>query len=140
MGMSLGGGKGPSATINVTPMIDVLLVLLIIFMIITPFSSGEKALIPQPSIDKTPPKDIVQTVVLQVIASGDEHPSLKINDDKVSWDDLKGRLKAIYDLRNEKVIFLKADPSLDWEQVAQVIDATHTAGVVNVGLITNALK
>src|SRR6266581_8884141 len=47
MGMSVGGGKGPSATINVTPMIDVLLVLLIIFMIITPFSMGEKALIPQ---------------------------------------------------------------------------------------------
>jgi biopolymer transport protein TolR len=138
MGMTVGGGKGPSATINVTPMIDVLLVLLIIFMIIIPtVPTGENTLIPRPSDDKTPQPDIiVKTVVLQVIAGSDAHPSFKINEEQVGWNDLQSRLKAIFDLRKEKVIFLKADPKLEWEEVAQVIDVAHTAGVTNVGLLT----
>jgi biopolymer transport protein ExbD len=141
MGMTVGGGKGPSATINVTPMIDVLLVLLIIFMIIMPHSHGEDVLLPQASTEKTPQPEIIsKTVVLQVTGSADAHPSIKINEDQVGWSDLESRLKAIFDLRKEKVIFLKADPKLEWDQVAQVIDVAHTAGVVNVGLMTEEME
>jgi biopolymer transport protein TolR len=138
MGMTVGGGKGPSANINVTPMIDVLLVLLIIFMLLIPtVPTGENALVPQPSTEKNPTPEIINhTVVLQLTASSDAHPSIKINQEQVGWNQLESRLKAIFDLRNEKVIFLKADPKLEWEEVAQVIDVAHTAGVTNVGLIT----
>ncbi len=142
MGMSVGGGKGPSATINVTPMIDVLLVLLIIFMLLIPtVPTGEKALVPKPSTDNTPtPKIIDPTVVLQLVESPDGPPSLKINEDQVGWDDLKSRLEIIFTPRKEKVIFVKADKKLNWEEVARAIDVAHTAGVVNVGLITDEMR
>jgi biopolymer transport protein TolR len=142
MGMSVGGGKGPSATINVTPMIDVLLVLLIIFMMLIPtVPTGERALVPQPSNEKTStPKIIDQTVVLQLIANADGVPSLKINEDQVGWNDLESRLRAIFDLRKEKVIFVKADRNVEWDEVAQAIDVAHSAGIQNVGLLTRELQ
>jgi biopolymer transport protein TolR len=142
MGMSVGGGKGPSATINVTPMIDVLLVLLIIFMMLIPtVPTGERALVPQPSNEKTStPKIIDQTVVLQLIANADGVPSLKINEDQVGWNDLESRLRAIFDLRKEKVIFVKADRNVEWDEVAQAIDVAHSAGIENVGLLTKELQ
>jgi biopolymer transport protein ExbD len=138
MGMTVGGGKGPSATINVTPMIDVLLVLLIIFMIIIPTApTGENVLVPQPSTEKNPTPEIINhTVVLQLTAGSDTHPSIKINEEQVGWNQLESRLKAIFDLRNEKVMFLQADSKLEWDEVVQVIDVAHTAGVKNVGLMT----
>jgi biopolymer transport protein TolR len=142
MGMSVGGGKGPSATINVTPMIDVLLVLLIIFMMLIPtVPTGERALVPQPSNEKTStPKIIDQTVVLQLVANADGVPSLKINEDQVGWNDLESRLRAIFDLRKEKVIFVKADRNVEWDEVAQAIDVAHSAGIQNVGLLTRELQ
>ena len=143
MAMSVGGGKGPSANMNVTPMIDVLLVLIIIFMLITPFApTGEKVLIPQPpDPHQAPPPEIVDsTVVLQLTANAEGHPSLKLNQDEVGWDDLKSRLQVVFSLRKQKVIFLKAYPKLDWEEVAQVIDVVHTAGISNVGLITETMR
>jgi biopolymer transport protein TolR len=142
MGMSVGGGKGPSATINVTPMIDVLLVLLIIFMMLIPtVPTGERALVPQPSNEKTStPKIIDQTVVLQLVANADGVPSLKINEDQVGWNDLESRLRTIFDLRKEKVIFVKADRNVEWDEVAQAIDVAHSAGIQNVGLLTKELQ
>jgi biopolymer transport protein TolR len=142
MGMSVGGGKGPSATINVTPMIDVLLVLLIIFMMLIPtVPTGERALVPQPSNEKTStPKIIDQTVVLQLVANADGVPSLKINEDQVGWNDLESRLRTIFDLRKEKVIFVKADRNVEWDEVAQAIDVAHSAGIQNVGLLTRELQ
>jgi biopolymer transport protein TolR len=142
MGMSVGGGKGPSATINVTPMIDVLLVLLIIFMMLIPtVPTGEKALVPQPFNEKTStPKIIDQTVVLQLVANADGVPSLKINEDQVGWNDLESRLRAIFDRRKEKVIFVKADRNVEWDEVAQAIDVAHSAGIENVGLLTKELQ
>ena len=136
MAMTTGGGGGQTADINVTPLIDVLLVLLIIFMVILPeHKMGEKTLIPQPSPESAA-KSPESPIVIQLNnVNANQRPILKINQEEVPWDGLEARLSAVYKQREDKVAFVKGDPDVDFEYVAEAVDITHRAGADRIGLL-----
>jgi biopolymer transport protein TolR len=135
MGMAVGGpGGGPKADINMTPMIDVLLVLIIIFMVITPLTpKGLEALVPQPPPPNQPPNQSDQRTVVIVV---DKDHKYSINSDPIAEDQMGDRLEQIFKTRAERVVFVKGDPSIEFQWVAKAIDIAHGAGIDKVGLMT----
>ncbi|HEX8710951.1 MAG TPA: biopolymer transporter ExbD [Terracidiphilus sp.] len=138
MAMSVGGKQGTMSEPNVVPLIDVLLVLIIIFMVITPRTpTGLKTLVPQPA----PPNQKQtqfdsRTIVVQVLANG----QLKINQDDVTWNDLGARLFDIFKERADRIAFVKGDDSVEFSQVAHAIDIMRGSGIDHVGLITAKIE
>jgi len=136
MAGSIQGGGKLSPEMNVTPLIDVLLVLLVIFMVVLPTMppNGLETQIPQPQQALSQP-DPEQAIVVQVFSRGIEKPALKINQEDVSWENLPGRLREILKMRFDRVAFVQADGDLDFEVVADVIDVARTAGIDHIGLM-----
>lgn len=139
MGMAVGTGKGSMSEPNIVPLIDVLLVLIIIFMVITPTTpKGLDALIPQPTPpnQKENPDLLNKTIVVQV-TNGDK---VLINQDPSSWDQLGPSLEKIFADRAEKVAFVKGDDNVEFAEVARAIDIMRASGIEHVGLITAKIE
>src|SRR5579864_456022 len=139
MGMSVGENKGGAmAEMNVVPLIDILLVLLIIFMVITPLTPhGLDALVPQPNPNQKQNQELEnKTVVVQVLTNG----KVKINNEDSTWDGMGPRLEQIFKDRAEKIAFVKGDSDVLFGEVARAIDIMRGSGIDKVGLITAKLE
>jgi len=135
MGMSVGGAKrGAFTEMNVVPLIDILLVLLVIFMVI-PNSRGMQVQVPQQSPDPQP-RPSPEVVIVQVLANG----TLKLNQQTVSGMGLRERLQEIFRFRAERVAFVRGENPVEFQVVAQVIDDMRAAGISSVGLLTPELE
>src|SRR5215468_459254 len=139
MGMEVGKQKHSSlSTPNVVPLIDILLVLIIIFMVITPLiPKGLDTLVPQPNKDQQQNQELEnKTVVVQVL----QNNKLKINNEDTNWDQLGPRIEQIFKERAEKVAFVKGDNEAMFQDVAKAIDIMRGAGIDKIGLITAKLE
>ena len=139
MGLDVGSTSGGSmASPNVVPLIDILLVLIIIFMVITPLTpKGLDTLVPQPSPNQQQNQELEnKTVVVQVLKDG----KLKINSEDATWETLGPRIEQVFKDRAEKVAFVKGDNDIEFRQVARAIDIMRGSGIDKVGLITAKLE
>jgi len=135
MAMATGGGGGPKSDINVTPYIDILLVLLIIFMVIQPTTQYDL----QARVPDKPPEDLPENVVVKsdaIVVAISLDGEISINQDPVTLSQLGTRLFDIYSARANKNMFVQADDELPFGDVVRVIDLAKGAGVGDIGLMT----
>ncbi len=139
MGISVSRGKGQMNEPNVVPFVDILLVLIIIFMVITPLTSrGLNAVAPQAPDQASKAVKDDDTIVVQIECADPlcERTNLKINQKDVTWETLGPELTNIFKERTERVAFVKASENLDFAEVARAIDIAKAAGVDKVGLLS----
>jgi biopolymer transport protein TolR len=136
MGMGVvAGRRGILSEVNVVPLIDILLVLLVIFMIIPHRQKGLEAAIPQQQ-DPRAPIEPSETITVQIASDG----SVRINQSEVRFEQLGDRVKNLFARRSERVAFLQADRSLEFQAVARVLDLMRSAGASPVGLLSSELE
>jgi biopolymer transport protein TolR len=136
MGMAL-GTKKPASDINVTPLIDVVLVLLIIFMVLTPLAEKQKFMrVPdyQPEMQPVPPDTVPPD---QTILTALRNGNVLLNKQEMSVADAMQRLHVGYDGRPSKVLFFNAEDTVKYDQVVYVLDQAHGAGVNTIGMMTD---
>lgn len=133
--MTVAGNRDRAAAeINVTPLIDVLLVLMIIFMVITPLTpNGRDALVPQPKPGAAPNSTVI-------VVSIDAGHRVRINESQIEPGMLGGRIEDIFKTRSKREIFVRADPGLPVGEVVRVIDIARGAGIDKIGLLTQKLE
>lgn len=138
MAIAVGGRKrGPTSDINITPYIDILLVLLIIFMVITPTKKHDLDVrVPQPAPKDTKVQPSPDVIVVTINADN----SIQINQESVAINNLESRLREIYSARANKNMFIRGDSKLPYGQVVRIIDIAKGAGVGDIGLITSETK
>ena len=134
MGMSAAAGsEGTMKDINVTPVIDVMLVLLIIFMVVTPLTqAGHDVELPQSADDLQQDQEPDPN---QLVLNIDEGGQVTINKQPVTWDELPLRIRDIFETRADKTIFLRAAPTLTYGDVMAVLDVARGNGVERVGIV-----
>jgi len=134
MGIAVGGAnRGAVSEMNVVPLIDILLVLLVIFMILPHTQTGLDVALPQQSVGTVVPQP--EAVVVQVLGDG----SLRINQEQVEWNSLQARLEVVYKFRGDHSAFIRGDTLVQFGVVAKAIDVMRTAGISSVGLLTPGL-
>ena len=135
MAMQVGGAnRGAITELNIVPLIDILLVLLVIFMSAPHQQKGLDASVPQPTVER-PTDSVDGIIVLQVLSDG----GLRINQEPVAWDQLADRMAAIYQERARKVAFIRGEAPVEFASVARAIDVLHGSGI-SVGLLTPGLE
>lgn len=139
MSMAVGTKKGPKSDINITPYIDILLVLLIIFMVITPVHQMDLDVkVPQSNEDNSgkPPAPDPSVIVVSV----GESAQIAINQELTDIGSLGPKLQEIYSARANKNMFISASPKLPYGDVVKVIDIAKGAGVGDIGLLTEEIR
>ena len=140
--MAMGGGStgGAVSDMNVTPLIDVLLVLLIIFMVIQPTTpKGLDTVVPQPPKDKNQTQSDERVIVVQVLNTG-AVPTYKINEQTYPREQMASELTKIFETRNEKIMFIEGDPGLNFGAVADAVGFGKQADVTNIAIITPGVE
>jgi len=133
MAMNVGGGGGVKSDINVTPLVDVMLVLLIIMMIVAPLlQQGVSVKLPQATNTKEKPDTQDQTVL-----AIDANKRLYLNAVQVQKDDLRRRIQEVLENKKDKVVIIKADQDVEYSAVMDAMDQLRASGIEDMGLITD---